>query len=506
MSETKRKNYDSDFCGNVPLNFINSIQPYGALLVLDKAKLNVIQASENVVVLFHRPVDEIVASPFSSLVAPEDWPSLSEKMNRSSFRQSIPLRFTFLGVSCLAIMHFQEAQILLEIEKKELGISDFSTIYQDVKYIIALLKEAENVEEVCHVAAKEIKKMSGFDKVMVYRFDEEWNGHVMSEEKEENMDSYFGLRFPASDIPKQARELYLKNPYRWIPNNRYEPVKLQPVLNPLSFKFTDLSPCNLRGVPAVHLEYLDNMKVGASMSTPIVKNGQLWGLITCHHKTPRALHYDMRCAFELLSDFISAQLASQERESLLRHGSQLQLVQNSLYKQMVTAESSVEGLFSPPDSLFQLLDITGAALFYQDKLIKIGQTPPETFVKELLFWLKINKIDQVYTTTSISESIDIKTPHNAIASGLLAIPISPKNEEYILGFRPEAVQTVQWGGNPNDAIQFESDKKNYHPRNSFAIWQETVRNTSQPWKPGTLKAAEDLQKSILEMVRARRTS
>lgn len=496
---TFRKNYDSEFCGNVPLNFINSIQPYGFLLVLHPSTLEIVQLSENIEEIIGSPFSTFLNKSISEFIPQKEMEGIKEKLFREGRKQSISISFTWQNTPCFAIVHFQERQILLEVEKTPSTLSDFSSLYQEIRYVVAMMKETSTLEEVVKTACKEIKRLSGFDKVMIYQFNKDWNGLVVAEEAEPDMDLYLGLWFPASDIPKQARELYLKNPFRWIPDSSYVPVKFQPLLNPISFTFTDLSPCNLRGVPSVHLEYLKNMKVGTSMSTPIIKNDQLWGLITCHNKAPRTLHYDVRCAIELLSNIISAQISSKQKEKSLILSTQLETVQTKLFKQMIAAPSFEEGLLSPSGFLLQLLDITGAAILYKDDIKTTGNVPPISQLKEIAFWLKINNVDKVYATENIEPALDLKAQYKDIASGMIAIPISLRKGDYILGFRPEVVQTVEWGGNPNNAINFEEDKKTYHPRHSFTIWKETVSHSSNSWQEATLKAAEDLQKSILEI-------
>lgn len=494
------KNYDSAFCGSLPLNFINTVQPYGLLLALERDTLCIRQTSENAEFLFALPVANVVNQNLSEFIPPAEFQRIQNKLHHSQLKDRIPLHFTFAGKKSLAIAHFQKQMILLEIEPQDTDVSDFASVYEEIKYIVALLKEAKNASHLLEIATQEIKKLSGFDKVMIYQFGPDWNGNVVAEQKEENMDSYLGLRFPASDVPKQARDLYLKNPYRWIPEATYVPVKLHPVLNPITFTFTDLADCNLRGVAPVHLEYLRNMRVGASMSTPIVKNDQLWGLITCHHQTPRLIHHDIRCAFELLSTLISTQLAAKEKEEVLVLGAQLDGVQAQLYKQMIAGPTFIDGLLSRSVTLLELLMVEGVAITFEDKIYKLGNVPPENHIKEMNYWLKINKINKVYATDTVDNSIDINYKHKDVASGFIAIPIHPRKNEYIIGFRPEVIQNVAWGGDPNSAIQFEKDKKTYHPRHSFAVWQETVQNTSTPWQSVELEAAETLQNTIKEML------
>ncbi|HTF80714.1 MAG TPA: GAF domain-containing protein [Cytophagales bacterium] len=498
MMEVK-KNYDSEFCGNVPLNFVNNVQAYGVLMVLDRKTLEVLQVSENIHVLFGLEVEQVLGKDFSTLLDPIEGKAAIDKLLRTDINKRISLYLTLKEVRTVCTVHFKGSMLVLELEKSDGAVSDFSVIFQEVKTIVAALETPNTTEEVCQVAAAEIKKLSGFDKVMIYQFDKDWNGHVIAEKKEADMDSYLGLVFPASDIPKQARALYFKNPYRLIPDAGYEPVKLNPALNPQSFTYTDLADCNLRSVAPVHVEYLKNMKVMSSMSTAIIKDNILWGLIACHHKTPKMLPYDMRAAFELLSNYISTQLTAKERESDLVLSSKLNEILASLYKRTITIPDFTQAIIQGSPNVLDLLGATGVAVIYKDRLSTYGEVPDPAHIKEIAFWLNLHNHDKVYALDAYKTEIELPTPQDTLA-GMIAIPISPLKGEYLLGFRPEIVQTVSWGGNPNEAIQFEADKKNYHPRHSFEIWKDTVRNTSAPWEPLTIKAAENLRSMILEVI------
>jgi light-regulated signal transduction histidine kinase (bacteriophytochrome) len=378
--------------------------------------------------------------------------------------------------------------------------TSFIEVYQEVKYIMAALKEAKNSEEIGIIAAAEIKKLSGFDRIMIYQFDKDWNGTVLAEAKEADMEPYLHLHFPASDVPKQARDLYFKNPYRLIPDRSFTPARLIPVLNPVLRAFIDLSDCSLRSVPPVHTEYLKNMQVMASMSTPIIINNQLWGLISCHHKTPKNPSYEMRAAFELISDVISVQLAAKETEKSLVSQSQLNLAHSQLLKQMYAAKSLSGGLLNKSPNVMELIGANGVALLYEGKLTTAGNTPKPDQIKEIIKWLQIQKIEKVFATDSLPRLFVGSEEYAATGSGLLAIPVSYRKGDYILGFRPEVIQTVEWGGNPHERIQFEPDGKTYHPRNSFNTWRETVKHSAIAWSVQETEAAETLRTAILEWI------
>jgi light-regulated signal transduction histidine kinase (bacteriophytochrome) len=321
---------------------------------------------------------------------------------------------------------------------------------------------------------------------------------VIAEEKEEGMDVYMGLKFPASDVPKQARELYRRNPYRLIPNVDYQPIKLYPVINPLTHAFTDLTDSNLRSVVPVHLEYLRNMKVSASMSTRILKDGVLWGLIACHHRTPKYLSYQMCSVFELLSHIISAKISSLTNTDTHLYKSEMQHLLTRVMESVYKTGSLTVGLLTQEEALLKLLSGGGMALSLNRQVETIGAAPNSEDVRNLVFWLQTNGINKTYQHTNLSSAYEDAEEYVAQGSGLLALPIQPEKGDYILVFRPEVIQQTNWGGNPNEAVQFEPDRKTYHPRNSFQLWKETVSKTAMPWTETEVDVAESFRSLVME--------
>jgi light-regulated signal transduction histidine kinase (bacteriophytochrome) len=490
------KNPDASFCGKVPLHQTNSIQPHGVLLVVKKEDLTILQCSENAGDVFQLPFTELVNQPVTSFLTEEDRVKLSGVITGSPTGK-LPFHFRVKDKRFLAIIDPYPLYFVFEIEREPLTeneSSSFTSIYQQVKLSIAAIESCATTGETCTTIAKEVKKLSGFDKVMVYRFDEEWNGDVIAEEAEQGMESYLGLKFPASDIPKQARELYKKSPYRLIPTNRYEPVRLYPVINPLTNAFTDLSNSNLRSVAAVHLEYLHNMKVNASMSTRILKDGELWGLIACHHRTPKYLSYEMRTIFELLSNVISAKISAVQNGDSFQFKSAKQELQRRLVESVVANG----GMGAERLTLMQFLDADGVAIITNYRVETAGITPEQHEIEDLVFWLQANDIHSLYHQPALPAAYDAAESFAQKGSGLLALPVDLYNGDLILAFRSEVVRKIDWGGNPAEAIQFESDGKRYHPRASFRIWQQKVRQTARPWNKETLEVAEGLLNFLVE--------
>ena len=366
-------------------------------------------------------------------------------------------------------------------------------LYQQLKQVMAAIEAARTTEEAGRIAISELKKISGFDKIMIYQFDEHWNGDVIAETLADGMDSYLGLKFPASDIPKQARELYRKTPYRFIPDVNYEPVRLYPVINPLSGAFTDLSDSTLRSVAGVHIEYLKNMNVASSMSTRILVEGELWGLIACHHRSPKFLSYELCSLFELLSQVISAKISVVQKQDVFETSHRMQTLYTRLVENIFKSGSMSIGLLNHEEDVLELLHADGAALVLNQTVETMGQTPDAGFLEDLVLWVRTNGDVQSFHHHNLSAQYEPAEAYADQASGLLVLPLDPGKGHYLLAFRPEAIQKVNWGGNPEEAIRFEADRKNYHPRNSFVLWQQTVEKTSLPWTPQELGLAEQFR-------------
>ena len=507
MNIPTTKNYDSEFCGSLPLHFINLVQPHGLIMVVQKETFVIRQISENVEELLGIGANDLLNQELGNYVLPEDLDIIRHKTQQWNIADRIPEDLTFkvnnTEKKFSAVIHSKENYILLELEPSlapAAGELDFVHIYQEIMFILAAFKKADTIEKLCQIAVTEIKKLSGFDRVMIYRFDKNWNGTVIAEAHSEDLQPYMNLCFPASDVPRNARDLYLKNSFRLIPTREYTPARLIPILNPISSNFTDLSDCNLRSVANVHLQYLKNMGVQASMSTPIIKDNLLWGLISCHHKTSKNLSFEMRSAFVLLSSIISSQVVAKENEHSLGRVNELNEVFTKLLAQMYNQPDFRQGLVQGQYTLTDLFKSSGAAVVLDGEIKKVGETPKTEEIKTIVQWLQRNRVNKIHFTENLPHQLEPATNFKNRASGLIALPIALERGDYILGFRGELLQTIEWGGNPNEAITMEQDGKTYHPRNSFAIWQEQVKNTSLPWLEQDVHVAEQLRIAILERI------
>jgi chemotaxis family two-component system sensor kinase Cph1 len=499
-----KKNYDSAFCGSLPLHKINLVQPHGVLLVINNEDFSLLQVSENVEKLLQKKAADLVGNHLGAFISPAQLAHVKKNFEGLS-SQKLPFTLTLQTGSGkqdhLALIHRKDKCLLVEVELQPLPAADrssFTDVYLDIKHTMAAMEQAQDINAVCAIAAAGIKKVSGFDKVMIYQFDGDWNGTVIAELMGEGveLDSYMGLTFPASDIPQQVRNLYLRNPYRLIPDRNAQPVGLYPVINPLTQNFVDLTDCDTRAVAAVHLEYMKNMKIEASMSTRIIKDDNLWGLISCHHRTAKQLSFETCAVLELLSTVLSAKIASLLNKAHFGALASLQDVYARLVEQVYRTDDLLEGLTAYPTTVLDILRAPGVAILSERGIQTVGTTPSKNDIRELALWLYSNNYTKLYHQENLSGVYDEGAGYAAVASGILSLPLNPEKREYIIAFRPELVQSIDWGGDPSTAIQFEKDNLTYHPRNSFAVWQQTVKNTSVAWKSYELEVAEQFRHFI----------
>lgn len=504
-------NYDATFCGKLPLHQTNLIQPHGFLFVLDADSFDILQISDNVQELLSKEPAVLVGTAFKKVVDENSFVQL-QQVTRQATGAKQPIRLNLASgdafIPCSGLVHEKGGLLLVEVLNPLLADGkgrSFLDAYQDIRTLMHETTRSGNLTAFAVAVARVMRRLSGFDKVMVYSFDADWNGTVIAEEKAEAMVSYLGLRFPASDIPKPARDLYLKNPYRFIPNSGYKPVKLFPLLNPNTHTLTDLSGCDLRSVAAVHLEYLKNMEVTASLSLRLVHNGRLWGLVSCHHRTPLYLSFETLGFFELLSDIISAELSIVVNNYVAGKQQALQGRLTQLVSKLHNEDSLQTALEKNAPEVQQLLGAGGLAYNLNGHVQYSGQAPEENDLHRLFYWLQVQSPQELVHLPSLPHIFEEAASFAAVGSGMLALPVVPDKGNFVVAFRPEAIEEVSWGGNPHEALQFEADGKTYHPRHSFNVWKQTVRNTAKPWSVEELTVAEAFR-NVLTGIALRRSN
>ncbi len=500
------KDVDLTNCDREPIHIPNLIQPHGVLLGVSREEYKILQVSLNTEEMLGIKPQELLKKPLSEFLGEEQVTAirccLSEDFDHIN---PLPIKLTCNGSTFTfnGIVHHNREIIILELEPSQPSEEvDFLNFYKLVKSPINKIQNTNTLDELCQAIVTEVRKITGFDRVMLYRFNSEGAGTVIAEAAKEELEPFLGLHYPATDIPKQAKYLYTLNFLRLIPDATYEPVGLTPQLNPLTNKPLDMSMSVLRSVSPLHTEYLENMGVVASMSISLLKNKQLWGLIACHHSTAKKVPYEIRTACEFMGQVVSFELAAKEDSQDLDYKMKLKSIQSQFVEAISQAEDLETGLTKNPNHLLDLVGAGGVALSFGSEITLIGNTPDKKAITTMLPWLE-NQFteDVIYETNSLGQVYPAAEENKEVASGLLALLISRAQKTFIIWFRPEVIQTVNWGGNPNKSLETEEDGTiRISPRKSFAKWQETVRLKSLPWKACEVEAALELRSSIVGIV------
>jgi two-component system, chemotaxis family, sensor kinase Cph1 len=489
------------------INTLTQIQPHGVLLVLQEPELTVLQVSKNTAMAFGIAPEDLLGKPLEDILDSVQIQRFRAGLSSENLDLINPTKVwvkrkgsDFLVFD--AIFHRSaDGFLILELEPALTQENiPFLSFYHLAKASINQLEGTSNLQDFCQIIVREVRSVTGFDRVMLYKFDADGHGEVVAEEKLEDMEPYMGLHFPESDIPQPARKMFVSNWIRTIPDAHAEPVELFPAKNPITHQAVDLTLSILRNPYSCHQEYLHNMGVGSSLTISLMKDQKLWGLIACHHRTPMYVSYELRKACEFLGRVIFAEISTREEAADYDYQMKLAHVQSALIEQMTQEDNLVDGLLRQDPSLLDLVDAKGAAICLGGRWSTIGQTPSEEELNYLVQWLAKTVEEDVFHTGALPLIYTDAQRFKDVASGLLAIPLSKRS--YVLWFRPEVIQTVNWGGDPNKAYELKQSGSDLRlsPRKSFELWKETVRLNALPWKPVEVKAALELRKAIVNIV------
>ncbi|MFW5679183.1 MAG: HWE histidine kinase domain-containing protein [Pseudomonadota bacterium] len=488
-------------CDREPIHIPGSIQPHGCLLAVDDHH-RIVQCAGDHRTMLGVDADDPLGLPLSALVG-EDAARRLVESGQAKRARPLPLKTYEIEIETPsgpidAILHEADGQLVIEFEHARRSTGGMNDTLLQVQRMLAALETAPTVEAYYQTCADQIRQVTGFDRVMVYRFLDDGSGKVTAEAKQDELESYLDLHYPESDIPKQARELYCKNWIRIIPDINYTPAPIEPETNPVTGRPLDLTFSSLRSVSPLHLQYLRNMGVAASMSVSIVHRGALWGLIACHHRQPHHLPCDVRAACEMFGHVFSLQLETRLHAQDYEYRLQQRSVHQQLVARLSSEESLSDGLIRFRPNLLDLIQADGVAVWVDGGFSEIGWTPGQAGVQHLTRLLNARGEEGVVSTDRLTETF----PEAVLGdvAGVLALSVSRSPKDWILWFRRELVDTVTWAGNPNKAVVQTTEEDQLSPRASFRAWRETVRGRSRPWKTIEIEAAQTLRLSILEVV------
>jgi light-regulated signal transduction histidine kinase (bacteriophytochrome) len=491
---------DLSNCEREQIQYAASIQPHGAILVVREPELLVLQASANAAAFLGLPPGSLAGRALDAIpgdLAARIRPHLGDPLN------AIPAAVRCaIGPSAAphdALIHRPACGAGLVVELERAGPA--LDVSRQVERALQAILGAWTMRGLCDEAARLFRDLTGYDRVMVYRFDDDGHGEVVAEERLAELEPYLGNRYPASDIPQIARRLYEHNRVRVVVDVGYAPVPLEPRLSPDTGAELDMSLCVMRSISPLHIQYLQNMGVGATLVTSIMVGGRLWGLVSCHHYAARIAGFRMRAICELLAEALGTRIAALESFAQ----AQAELAVRRLEQRLIEAISR-EGdwraaLFDNPEALLQPLGATGAALLFEGQIRTAGEAPSTSALRDLGAFLDDRRPrSALYATSALAQQAPRFAGLTPVASGLVAVPVSSSPGEYLIWFRPEQVRTVTWGGDPTKPMIIGDDPAQLSPRRSFAQWHQVVEGTGEPWTPRDLTAARLIGDTVADVV------
>ncbi|WP_159815659.1 ATP-binding protein [Pseudomonas sp. 18058] len=489
-------------CADEPIRFPGAIQPHGLLLTLSEPALEIIQVSANVESLLGRPALALIGQPLQSLIGDEHAAQVRQTLQQPTLSDSAPLLFRLNDMAFEGLLHRHKGVLILELEIHVENFQPRNVAGSETHLgrMLQRLQGATTLQALYDISVKEIQAMTGYDRVLIYRFEEEGHGQVIAEASDPSMEVFNGLFFPASDIPEQARELYRTNWLRIIPDAAYEPVPLVPKLRPDTQTPLDLSFATLRSVSPIHCQYMKNMGVLSSMSISLLKGDKLWGLISCGNREPLHVPHELRAACQTIGQVLSLQISAMEALEVSRQREAKVDALAMLNQAMIDSPQNVfDGLANQPEVLMALTGAGGIAIIEDKQLHRYGNCPEPDEIRALHKWLQDGG-EAVFSSHHLASVYPPAAHYQQVASGVLAMSLPKPVDNGVLWFRPEVKENINWSGDPRKPLDLENSDAGLRlrPRTSFEIWKVEMAGISTKWSHGDLFAANDLRRSALE--------
>ena len=483
-------------CDREPIHVPEAIQPHGVLLVLDPSSLDVERLAGDPSAILG--VGGAPGLQLGALLDPDGVAAASAVAEGDAPAAYLGVLTSAAGVPLEASAQRTGGRLVLELTPAEADPPTAAEALSALEEATRAFQAAADMAELCGSAAEHFRRLTGFDRVMIYRFLEDGAGRVIAEAKIAELPTFLHHHFPASDVPVQARALYIRNPIRAIVDVQYTPAPLlPPAETPL-----DMSACELRSVSPVHLEYLRNMGVGASMSVSLLRDGGLWGLVAMHHRTAKAVPRHVRSGCTLLAQVLARQIAALEEAQTLRQGLQLRAAEDELARAVGRATSVDAGLEQRIAQVLATIPADGVAFCRGDSVAGAGRRPADEQVTALVRWT-CDATDDTFLSDRLPTAWSGGAAMQALGSGVAALVLSCEERSAIVWFRAEQVEVLTWAGDPHRAADRDPAVA-LTPRQSFADWSETVRGRSHPWTRAEAESVERLRDALQELRAAER--
>ncbi|RDC60624.1 Light-sensor Protein kinase [Alteripontixanthobacter maritimus] len=487
-------------CDREPIHELGYVQDFGALLAIN-SDWEIVQHSQNASAIAGTDADLGAGTSLTEVLSPDAATAIRKAVAALGKADEVQRVFgiDLVGSGKLfdCAIHASGDLVLIEYEAHE--AQSYASDMGGLRRMMLVVEEESTVEKICQAAAEQLKDLLGFDRVMVYQFRDDHSGEVIAEALEPGLETYTGLRYPKSDIPVQARALYLRNLFRIISDIDGQRIPIVPPLTPSGTPL-DLSMSTLRAVSPVHLLYLRNMGVQASLSISIVVRGELWGLFACHHYERRVLPYASRSAAELFSQLFSMFLDRTITDEKARTTERGRVLHNDLMGELAEGKPLTEELPRIDALISEVIPHDGSSIYLDGRYTARGHAPDEQQFAALLPALEKLTSSQVVATDHIANEFPEAAPIAQVAAGALIIPTSRASRDYLILWRRELVQTVTWAGNPDKAVTAAADGGQLTPRSSFAEWKQSREGHSESWSEADLQIAESLRQTLVEVV------
>ncbi len=493
---------DLSNCDNEPIHIPGQVQSHGFLIAVD-ANCIIRYYSENTIDFLPNLPDNLLGQSITAIEPiiganePPDFINqlLSFGRSNKSFDQTNPFNTDIQGKPYFLIINVSGPLYLLEFEP---AVSDLKTdLQRQIGRTISEMLADKDLNNLLRNTAAQVKNVIGYDRVMIYRFAADGHGEVVSESKNDDLEPWLGLHYPASDIPKQARELYKLNLTRLIAdvdttNSKIITTKQLSDDSPL-----DLTHSQIRAVSPIHIQYLKNMGVASSFSISLIYKKELWGLIACHNYSPRFIDYRARDSAKLIGQILSSALEFRQDEANQLLHDKFKVVVDTLTKNMLKNNSIEDALTLPEVNVMHATDATGAALIFENSITTLGKTPNDEQIKKIIDWIKLNVYEPFYYTNELPYTFPDADVYKGAASGLMVLTLSAELSEYILWFKPEHIETINWAGNPDKPVELTADgTMQISPRHSFDAWAQEVSGKSEPWLDEEIKSVTRLRAEV----------
>lgn len=487
-------------CDREPIHLLGAIQPIGFLVAVSTDWL-ISRVSANIGDFFDVEIDDLIGQPSTALFSPDAIHSMRNRLallrGTDALERLFRCALTEGGRPFDIALHMSGSYVIIEGEPST--EQNYGDATGTVRAMIGRLEQADTLTQFYNEGTRQIRALTGFDRVMLYRFAEDGSGEVVSESAKGGIGSFLGLHYPATDIPKQARELYKRSLLRVITDISAVPVPIVPPLDERKGPL-DLSLSVLRSVSPIHIEYLRNMGVRASMSISLVVEGELWGLIACHHYNPRCPSFERRSIAEMFAQMFSMHIETRERKYTVEYERRARTISD----QLLGAVASDESLLKDPDWLSDILTSAipadGVGVWINGNYAFAGHTPDTSSFAMIIKALNGIAAGKVFATDRIADLVPDAAKFASQAAGMLVIPISRSPRDYVILFRRELVHSVRWAGNPQKPAQFGPNGPRLHPRESFEEWKQLVEGKSQKFDVSELRVAETLRATLIEVV------